>query len=72
MLVHDSIVVIAADAVVEQAAEILARMTQKSRGCEISGTPIGVDADIHQDYSVGKFEKRYEIIGNRLSRILPT
>ena len=68
-LVHDSIVGLVKDEDVEQYCEILRRNTQKDRGCSIAGAPIGVDQDIGQDYSFGKFEERYELIDNCLSRI---
>lgn len=71
MLVHDSIVAIVKDEDVEAYCEILARNTQKDRGCSIKGSPIGVDTDIGQDYSFDKFEKTYELIGDKLSRIPP-
>ena len=45
--------------------------TQKDRGCSIPGQPVGVDQDVGQDYSFGKFEEVYEVIGNSLSRIPP-
>lgn len=69
MLVHDSIVAIVKDECVDEYCEILARNTQKDRGCSIIGKPIGVDQDIGQDYSYGKFEAKYAIEGNCLSRI---
>ena len=69
MLVHDSIVAIVKDEDVEAYCEIVKRNTQKDRGCSIPGFPIGVDQEIGQDYSFGKFEKNYELIGNSLSRI---
>jgi DNA polymerase I-like protein with 3'-5' exonuclease and polymerase domains len=69
MLVHDSIVAIVKDECVEEYCEIVSRNTQKDRGCGIPGAPIGIDQEIGQDYSFGKFEKRYELIGNILSRI---
>lgn len=69
MLVHDSIVACVRDDQVEQYCEILRRNTQKDRGCSIPAFPIGVDQDIGQDYSFGKFEKKYEISGDILSRI---
>lgn len=68
-LVHDSIVAIVRDADVEEYCKILRECTQKDRGCSIPGFPIGVDQDIGQDYSFGKFEKKYEIIGDCLARI---
>ena len=69
MLVHDSIVAIVKDEHVEQYCEIVKRNTQKDRGCSIRNCPIGVDQEVGQDYSFGKFEKNYELIGNTLSRI---
>lgn len=68
-LVHDSIVAIVKDGDVEEYCEIVKRNTQKDRGCGIPGSPIGVDQEIGQDYSFGKFEKTYEVIGDQLSRI---
>ena len=69
MLVHDSIVALVKDECVEEYCEILRRNTQKDRGCSIPGAPIGVDQDVGQDYSFGKFDERYELIGDCLSRI---
>lgn len=69
MLVHDSIVALVKDEHVDQYCEILKRNTQKDRGCGIPGCPIGVDQEIGQDYSFGKFDKTYELSGNILSRI---
>ena len=69
MLVHDSIVVLVRDDLVEQACEILAKYTQRDRGCSIPGCPIGIDQEIGKDYSFGKFDKTYKLIGDTLSRI---
>ena len=69
MLVHDSIVALVKDECIEEYCEILKRNTQKDRGCSIPGAPIGVDQEIGQDYSFGKFDKCYELTGNILSRI---
>lgn len=69
MLVHDSIVALVKDECVEEYCEILKRNTQKDRGCSIPGFPIGVDQEIGQDYSFGKFDKQYIIEGNNLSSI---
>ena len=69
MLVHDSIVAVVPDEEVEEYCAIVRMCTQKDRGCSIPGFPIGVDQDIGQDYSFGKFEKRYEIKSGILSRI---
>ena len=69
MLVHDSIVALVRDDQVEEYCEILERNTQKDRGCNIVGCPIGVDQEVGKDYSFGKFEDTYEINGDCLSRI---
>jgi len=69
MLVHDSIVALVKDEYVEEYCEILKRNTQKDRGCSIKGHPIGVDQEIGQDYSFGKFDKQYLIEGTSLSNI---
>ena len=69
MLVHDSIVAIVPDEEVETYREILSRNTQKDRGCSIPMFPIGIDQEVGQDYSFGKFDKKYEIIGDCLARI---
>ena len=61
MLVHDSIVGLVRDDHVEEYCSILRNCTQKDRGCSILGHPIGVDQEVGQDYSFGKFEKVYSI-----------
>jgi DNA polymerase I-like protein with 3'-5' exonuclease and polymerase domains len=61
-LVHDSIVALVPDDEVDQYCEIVKRNTQKDRGCNIPGFPIGVDQEVGQDYSFGKFDKKYEVI----------
>lgn len=68
-LVHDSIVSIVKDEDVEQYCEIVKRNTQKDRGCSIAGCSVGVDIEIGQDYSFGKFEKQYVQVGNTLDRV---
>lgn len=69
MLVHDSIVALVPDAEVDAYCEIVRKNTQKDRGCNIPGFPIGVDQEVGQDYSFGKFDKKYEINGNCLASI---
>jgi len=69
MLVHDSIVALVKDECVEEYCEILKRNTQKDRGCSIQGYPIGVDQEVGQDYSFGKFDKQYLVEGHSLSSI---
>jgi DNA polymerase I-like protein with 3'-5' exonuclease and polymerase domains len=69
MLVHDSIVALVKDEDVVKYCEILKRNTQHEWGCEIPGTPIGVDQDVGDDYSFGDWEKFYEFNGNNLARV---
>lgn len=69
MLVHDSIVAEVKDGDVDRYCEVLARYTQLDRGCTIPGCPIGIDVDIGQDYSFGKWDKVYEFKEDQLSRI---
>lgn len=69
MLVHDSIVALVREDQVEEYCEILRRNTQKDRGCSIPFSPIGVDQEVGTDYSFGKFDSKYEIIGNCLARL---
>lgn len=66
MLVHDSIVGIVKDSDIDKYCEILKKCTQKERGCSILDQPIGVDQDVGQDYSFGKFEKVYVTEANKL------
>lgn len=69
LLVHDSIVAHVKEEDVEEFCKILRRCTQKDRGCSIPSFPIGVDQDIGDDYSFGKFESKYVINGNMLACI---
>lgn len=69
MLVHDSIVLCVKEELVDQVLGILRKNTQKDRGCSIPGFPIGIDQDVGDDYSFGKFEDRYEIVADCLSRL---
>ena len=69
MLVHDSVVALVKDEHVEEYCQILKRNTQKDRDCNITGSPIGVDQDIGQDYSFGKWDEYYTITGNSLANI---
>jgi DNA polymerase I-like protein with 3'-5' exonuclease and polymerase domains len=62
MLVHDSIVALVKDEDVERYCKLLKEVTQLDRGCSIKGFPIGVDQDIGEDYSFGKFDKVYSIV----------
>ena len=69
MLVHDSIVALVKDEHVQEYCEILKTNTQKDRGCSIKNCSIGVDQDIGQDYSFGKFDQYYQYTNSELSRI---
>jgi DNA polymerase I-like protein with 3'-5' exonuclease and polymerase domains len=69
MLVHDSIVALVRQDHVEQYCAVLRKNTQQDWGCSITGSPIGVDQDIGDDYSFGKFEDTYTIQGNKLARV---
>ena len=59
-LVHDSILAEVQEDAVDEYCEILKRSVQKDRGLSIPGCPIGCDFDIGNDYSFGKFSKKYE------------
>ena len=58
-LVHDSILAEVYESEIDTYVENLIRFIQLDRGISIPGTPIGCDIDIHQDYSMGKYEKKY-------------
>lgn len=59
MLVHDSIVAEVREDQVDEYKAILKSCTQKDRGFSISGFPIGVDQDVGDDYSFGKFDDKF-------------
>lgn len=69
MLVHDSIVALVREEHVVEYCEILKRNTQKDRGCSISGTPIGVDTDIGNDYSFDVFNTQYSFINGVILKL---
>jgi DNA polymerase I-like protein with 3'-5' exonuclease and polymerase domains len=60
-LVHDSILAEVEESYVDEYCEILKRNVQKDRGFSIPGCPVGCDFDVHDDYSLGKFEAKYDI-----------
>ena len=62
-LVHDSILAEVPVNEVDYYIEALQDCIQKDRGVSIPGCPVGCDFDIHDDYSLGKFEALY---GNNL------
>ena len=59
-LVHDSILAEVPEDEVELYSKKLQEFIQKDRGLSIPGTPVGCDFDIGEDYSFGKFAKKYE------------
>jgi len=61
-LVHDSILAEVDEDCVEEYSEILLRNVQKDRGMSIPNCPIGCDFEVGEDYSMGKFEAKYETI----------
>lgn len=61
MLVHDSIVALVREDLVDEYCKILKTCTQKDRGCSIPGTPIGVDQDVGDDYSFGAWSDKYRL-----------
>ena len=58
-LVHDSILAEVPEDEVESYSEALQYYIQLDRGVSISGAAVGCDFDVHDDYSLGKFEKMY-------------
>jgi DNA polymerase I-like protein with 3'-5' exonuclease and polymerase domains len=58
-LVHDSILADVADEEVDSYVDLIEKCLAKDIGVSIPGCPIGIDIDIGQDYSMGKFEKQY-------------
>ena len=59
-LVHDSILAEVPEDEIELYSKKLQEFIQKDRGLSIPGTPVGCDFDIGEDYSFGKFAKKYE------------
>jgi len=60
-LVHDSILAEVPEDEVELYSKKLLEFVQRDRGLSIPGAPIGCDFDIGGDYSMGKFEKFYDL-----------
>ena len=58
-LVHDSILAEVEEDAVDAYSVVIRECVQKERGISIPGTPVGCDFDIGDDYSFGKFEKKY-------------
>ncbi len=60
-LVHDSILAEVPEDEIDLYSQKLQEFIQKDRGFSIPGTPVGCDFDVHDDYSLGKFTKMYDI-----------
>ena len=60
-LVHDSILAEVPNEEVEEYNIQLQKYIQLDRGVFIPGAPVGCDFEVGEDYSMGKFEKRYGI-----------
>ncbi len=60
-LVHDSILAEVSMDYVDEYSKILKECVQKDRGFSIPGCPVGCDFDVHDDYSLGKFEAKYNL-----------
>ena len=60
-LVHDSILAEVEESYVDEYSKILKDCVQKDRGFSIPGCPVGCDFDVHDDYSLGKFEAKYDL-----------
>jgi len=56
-LVHDSILAEVPDEELEEYTSVLKGFVETDRGISIPGCPIGFDIDIHEDYSLGKYEE---------------
>lgn len=67
MLVHDSIVALVKDEDVDMYKAVVQTNTQADFGVTIEGFPIGVDQEVGDDYSFGKFAKQYEIRDDKLA-----
>lgn len=58
-LVHDSILAEVREDLADEYVKILTGFITKDRGVSIPGFPIGCDFEVGEDYSFGKFEKKY-------------
>ena len=58
-LVHDSVLAEVREDQVEEYMEQLALCLQRNRGVSIPGRPIGLDFEVGDDYSFGKYDKMY-------------
>jgi DNA polymerase I-like protein with 3'-5' exonuclease and polymerase domains len=60
-LVHDSILAEVKEDRIEEYSEAVQKFVQIDRGISIPNCPVGCDFDIGDDYSFGKYEKKYVI-----------
>ena len=60
-LVHDSVLAEVPEDEIELYSAKLLEFIQRDRGLSVPGTPIGCDFDVADDYSLGKFEKLYDL-----------
>jgi len=58
-LVHDSILAEVEEDAIDAYSMVIRESVQKDRGISIPGCPVGCDFDVGEDYSFGKFEKKY-------------
>ena len=58
-LVHDSILAEVNKDYIDLYSDIVKDAVQTDRGISIPDSPVGCDFDIGDDYSFGKFEKKY-------------
>ena len=58
-LVHDSILAEVPDDEIDSYSAKLQECVQRERGINIPNAPIGCDFEVGEDYSMGKFEKKY-------------
>jgi DNA polymerase I-like protein with 3'-5' exonuclease and polymerase domains len=59
-LVHDSVLAEVPEHEIDHYCKKLKEFMQMDRGVYISGSPIGCEFDISEDYSNGKFEEKYK------------
>jgi DNA polymerase I-like protein with 3'-5' exonuclease and polymerase domains len=60
-LVHDSILAEVPEDEIDKYSDILLAAVQMDRGIMIPGCPVGCDMDVGDDYSFGKYEKKYDV-----------
>ena len=58
-LVHDSVLAEVPEHYIETYCKMLKECIQTDRGVSIPGCPVGCDFEIGDDYSFGKYEKKY-------------